>query len=95
MLHKPIYVAAVAVKCFTIIFSRRIEITRWKKVIEKYYKNLLKEIQDMKNEKVQTEQFLEFLNLNFTVTNHCSSIRDERGGVDLCYDIASVELKNV
>lgn len=49
----------------------------------------------MKNEKEQTEKDLEFLNLNFTVTNHCLSIRDERGGADLCYDIVSIELKNV
>lgn len=49
----------------------------------------------MKDEKVQSEQILEFLNLNFTVTNHCLSIREERGGADLCYDIVSVELKNV
>lgn len=38
---------------------------------------------------------MEFLNLNFTVTNHCLSIRDERGGTDLCHDIVSVELKHV
>jgi len=49
----------------------------------------------MKNEKNQTEKVLEFLNLNFTITNHCLSIRDERGGADLCHDIVSVELKNV
>lgn len=49
----------------------------------------------MKNEKQLTEEVLEFLNLNFTVTNHCLRIRDERGGTDLCYDIAYVELKKV
>lgn len=49
----------------------------------------------MKNEKEQTERVLEFLNLNFTVTNHCLSIRDERGGADLCYDVVSIELKKV
>lgn len=49
----------------------------------------------MKNEKKQTEQTLEYLNLNFTVTNHCLRIRDERGGADLCHDIAHIELKNV
>jgi len=76
-------------------FSRRTEITRWKNLIEIYYQKLQTEIEDMKNEKKQTEQVLEFLNLNFTVTNHCQSIRDERGGTDLCYDIVSVELKNV
>jgi len=76
-------------------FSRRTEITRWKNLIEIYYQKLQTEIEDMKNEKKQTEQVLEFLNLNFTVTNHCLSIRDERGGTDLCYDIVSVELKNV
>lgn len=52
-------------------------------------------MENMKDEKVQSEQVLEFLNLNFTVTNHCLSIREERGGGDLCYDIVSVELKNV
>lgn len=49
----------------------------------------------MKNEKELTEQILEYLNLNFTVTNHCLSIRDERGGADLCHDVAHIELKNV
>jgi len=74
---------------------RRIEITRWKNLIELGYKNLQKEIKDLKIEKEKTEKFIEFLNLNFTVTNHCLSIRDERGGVDLCHDIASIELKKV
>jgi len=49
----------------------------------------------LKIEKEKTEKFIEFLNLNFTVTNHCLSIRDERGGADLCHDIASIELKKV
>lgn len=49
----------------------------------------------MKEEKELTEQVLEFLNLNFTITNHCLTIRDERGGADYCYDVASIELKNV
>jgi len=60
-----------------------------------YHEKLQKEIENMKDEKVQSEHVLEFLNLNFTVTNHCLSIREERGGADLCYDIVSVELKNV
>lgn len=77
------------------IFFRRTEIIRWKNVIEICYKNVQKEIEDIKNEKEQTEKVLEFLNLNFTITNHCISIRDERGGADLCYDIVSIELKNV
>ncbi|XP_027846423.1 tektin-B1-like [Aphis gossypii] len=76
------------------IFDRRIEITRWKYLIELCYKNLQKEIKDLKIEKEKTEKFIEFLNLNFTVTNHCLSIRDERGATDLCHDIASIELKN-
>ncbi|KAL4112315.1 hypothetical protein QTP88_016127 [Uroleucon formosanum] len=75
------------------IFDRRIEITRWKNLIELSYKNLQKEIKDLKIEKEKTEKFIEFLNLNFTVTNHCLSIRDERGDADLCHDIASIELK--
>lgn len=49
----------------------------------------------MKGEKEQTEHVLEFLNLNFAITNHCLTIRDERGGADYCYDVASIELKNV
>lgn len=49
----------------------------------------------MKADKEQTEQVLEFLNLNFTVTNICLSIREEKGGSDLCYDTAYIELKNV
>ncbi|XP_050433254.1 tektin-2 [Adelges cooleyi] len=76
------------------IVDRQTELKQWKYLIEKYYADLVKEIKDMKNEKLQTEQTLEFLNLNFTVTNHCLSIRDERGGADLCYDIADIELKN-
>ncbi|XP_022177341.1 tektin-B1-like [Myzus persicae] len=75
------------------IFDRRIEIIRWKNLIELCYKNLQKEIKDLKIEKEKTEKFIEFLNLNFTVTNHCLSIRDERGDADLCHDIASIELK--
>lgn len=77
------------------LFYRRTEIIRWKSLIDIYYQNIQKEIEDMKNEKKQTEQTLEYLNLNFTVTNHCLSIRDERGGADLCHDIAHIELKNV
>ncbi|XP_025194440.1 tektin-B1-like [Melanaphis sacchari] len=76
------------------IFDRRLEITRWKYLIELCYKNLQKEIKDLKIEKEKTEKFIEFLDLNFTVTNHCLSIRDERGVTDLCHDIASIELKN-
>lgn len=53
------------------------------------------EIEEMKNEKKECEKVLEFQNLNFAVTNHCSSIRDERIGEDFCYDIASIALKNV
>jgi len=49
----------------------------------------------MKIEKKENEKAIEFQNLNFTVTNHCLSLRDERNGEDLCYDIASIELKNV
>jgi len=49
----------------------------------------------MKIEKEECEKAIEFQNLNFAVTNHCLSLRDEKGGEDLCYDIASVELKNV
>lgn len=49
----------------------------------------------MKIEKKECEKTIEFQNLNFAVTNHCSSLRDERVGEDLCYDIASIALKNV
>jgi len=49
----------------------------------------------MKIEKKETEKVIEFQNLNFAVTNHCLSLRDGKGGEDLCYDTASVELKNV
>lgn len=60
-----------------------------------YYKDLQKEIEELKNEKLLTEKTLEFFNLYFTASNHCLSIRDERGGADLCHDIAQIELKNV
>lgn len=49
----------------------------------------------MKIEKKENEKAIEFQNLNFDVTNHCLSLRDERNGEDLCYDIASIELKHV
>lgn len=78
-----------------VIPFRRTEITRWKNLIELLYKDLQKEIEDLKNEKKKTEEVLDNLNLNFTVTNHCLSIRDERGGADFCYDIASAELNTV
>lgn len=58
-------------------------------------KRLQKEIEQMKIEKKECEKAIEFQNLNFAVTNHCSSLRDERVGEDLCYDIASIALKNV
>lgn len=101
-IHTILILRLLTGKFYTLFFSnklalffRRTEIIRWKNLIDIYYKNIQKEIEDMKNEKKQTEQTLEYLNLNFTVTNHCLSIRDERGGADLCHDIAQIELKNV
>ncbi|XP_050053868.1 tektin-2-like isoform X2 [Aphis gossypii] len=78
----------------TNIANRQTEITRWKIKIELCLKHLQKEIEQMKIEKKECEKTIEFQNLNFAVTNHCSSLRDERVGEDLCYDIASIALKN-
>lgn len=64
-------------------------------MIELLYKDLQKEIEDIKNEKKLNEEVLDLLNLNFTITNHCLSIRDERRCADFCYDIASTELHTV
>lgn len=49
----------------------------------------------MQDEKSQTEEVIEFLNLNFKITNHCMRIRDERGSADFCYDMVSKELDTV
>lgn len=76
-------------------YFRQTEITRWKIKIELWSTYLQKEIELMILEKKENEKAIEFQNLNFTVTNHCLSLRDERGGEDFCYDIASIELKNV
>lgn len=78
-----------------IIRYRRTEIIRWKSQIEILYKDLEKEIEDIKSEKKKTEEVLDHLNFNFTITNHCLSIRDERGCADFCYDIASAEINTV
>ncbi|XP_025200186.1 tektin-2-like [Melanaphis sacchari] len=76
------------------IVDRQTEITRWKNKIELRSTRLQKEIEEMKIEKKENEKTLEFQNLNFAVTNHCLSLRDERNYEDLCYDIASVALKH-
>jgi len=57
--------------------------------------HLQREIEEMKIEKRENENTIEFQNLNFRVTNHCLGLRDARIGEDLCYDIASIALKNV
>jgi aminopeptidase-like protein len=57
--------------------------------------SLQREIKEMKIEKRENENTIEFQNLNFHVTNYCIGVRDERIGEDLCNDIASIALKNV
>ncbi|VVC43023.1 Hypothetical protein CINCED_3A004158 [Cinara cedri] len=76
------------------IIDRCTEVSRWKDLFEIYYKHIQTEIENMKNDKKISEHYIEFLNLNFSVTNHCLSIREERVSSDLCYDSAYVELKN-
>ncbi|KAG8311469.1 tektin 2 (testicular) [Homalodisca vitripennis] len=53
-----------------------------------------KEIADLTTEKEITESEIENLNLNFTLANECLSMRDQRGGADLCRDEAETELKH-
>ncbi|XP_025422929.1 tektin-2-like [Sipha flava] len=72
--------------------DRSAEITLWKNVIQLLYDDLEREVQYMQDDKSKTEDVLKFLNLNFKITNHCKSIRDERESADFCHDNASVEL---
>ncbi|XP_050522482.1 tektin-2-like [Daktulosphaira vitifoliae] len=76
------------------IVESQTQLLKWKNSIQEYYKKLEKEVTILKSEKNLSERILEFLHINFSVINHCMSIRDERGGSDLCYDIADIELKN-
>lgn len=58
-------------------------------------RSIEKEISDLAAEKEITETEIENLNLNFTLVNECLSMRDQRGGSDLCRDEAETELKHV
>lgn len=71
------------------------EVTRWRELIHKCLQAVEKEIADLTSEKEITEREIENLNLNFTLVNECLSMRDQRGGADLCRDEAERELKHV
>ncbi|XP_054288147.1 tektin-2-like [Macrosteles quadrilineatus] len=74
--------------------DRITEVSRWRELIESCLKAIEKEIAELSSEKEITETEIERLNLNFTVVNECLSMRDQRGGADLCRDEGEAELKH-
>lgn len=71
------------------------EVSRWQDIMNNCLQAIEQEIADMASEKAITEAETEALNLNFTLVNECLTMRDQRGGSDLCRDEAEVELKHV
>lgn len=69
------------------------EVDRWRETIQTCYDRIVKEIDDLKEEKQITERELEALITPLNVVSECLTMRDCRLGSELTYDDGDTELK--
>ncbi|KAL1502329.1 hypothetical protein ABEB36_007485 [Hypothenemus hampei] len=73
--------------------DRVTELDRWKELLEACLQRIDKEVRLLKDEKLETEQEIDSLNVPIEVISECISMRDNRLGAELTYDEGDTELK--
>lgn len=73
--------------------DRVTELDRWKEMLESCLQRIDKEVNQLKDEKYETEKEIEGLGIPIGVIAECISMRDNRQGSELTYDEGDTELK--